>query len=1008
MARLLPGALFLLVLLGGAWFLTHEGDRREPVRGLEALPPTSSEGAPSAPPLSSAPHSEAESELPSARVATEVETASAPDAAPIERPRRLVRGRVSDEFGAAIPQARVVFGSGGAFGSLRIDAVGPDGLPFGDLAETASGPDGTFELELELRGEVVVAVRSPGYAPLRTRRELAPSGETDLGDLVLQRGAVLSGHVVDASGSGIAGVRLYDQSASRTTGGMTLVQAGGEPLGVTDASGAFRVDELAAGPYRLRVSHDEHPSELLSGQLARPGAEESGLRVVLADGAEIEGRVLGLDPGDTSELAVRARPSETDFGNPLAGAAAARFADLESDGTFQLRGLREGELYRLTVVESGAEGPSLWSESRSAVVLVRSGERGVELELVAPSVLAFRVVDDATGAPLTSFEVEAGSPWREPLRDAEGRPLVQHEDGYVRFTDVPLRVGASTADLQVRAQGFQPWTREGIELVAGEETDLGLVRLVRAEQLRVRVLDRETGAPVRGARVTLRAAREPLAGDEVSFSFTEEVDVDVDGHEVELSGLGDGQVSRGKTDKEGFVSLDALAAERVELHVRHRKFAEHLSEPFDMRGASAEEREVRLGVGGTVTVRVVDAHGEPRAGARVRHRGPADDPNALNLGGPLEKTGPDGTLVFEHLAPGTHGFELDRRGGAPGFAARIVVRGAEGEAPSRGEEVLVTEGSVSEVVLRAAPQGTLVGQVTEGGEPLVGATLSFTAEGAGPEAGLGLVPMFGGAPSCDSDSEGEFRMEDLEVGEYTVRITHPSRAMAATYDLSVSEGEQTVNFPLFVSIVEGTIRDSQGRGVAGIEVRAERAGGDEGPRVMSAVMLVDEGGSSVSFGGPGGQRQSARTDAEGHFSLRGVAPEVDLVVTTDSPEHQDARSAEFRVGEGQTRSDVDVRVFQAGRIEVRVVDAEDNPMSFCVVRGSYDGALDEDESVDDAHAFAGEGGLASLGSLRPGRWSFTAQGLGMGGSDPDEEPTSEAVEVDVIAGETREVTLRLP
>ncbi|MCB9915354.1 MAG: carboxypeptidase regulatory-like domain-containing protein [Planctomycetes bacterium] len=900
--------------------------------------------------------------------------------------------------------ARVVLATGLPFPGLRVDELPSGGGAFVTPVETQTDADGGFELELALRGDVACAVRHAGFAPLRFERTLEARDDGWLGDLVLERGAVLAGHVVDATGRGVAGATLHDTSRS---GGMSFSFAGGatRPLATTDDGGAFRVDELPAGPFRLRIDHPDHPSALASGHIARPGEELGAQRYVLETGGVIEGRVLGLEVGRAGELLVRAQPSQAEFGDALGGPAAVRTAALDAGGRFALRGLRLGETYRVSAIDAPREGfPELFADARSSVALAECGRRDVELDLRATPTLLLKVVDAESGEPIEHFRLEAGAPWRQPLQDAEGRVKSEFPGGVARYADVPLRGEADTISARVTADGYVPWEREDVALAAGEVTDLGEVRLERAPRLVVRVVDASTREPVRGARVRVRAAE----SDDFEFGF----DVDDAPEGSPFAPPSDG--TSGRTDADGRVALDLVTEGEVVVTARAKGFAERRTAP--QLPPSSGELELALARGGTVVVRVLDPGGRPVAGAEVRHHEPEAEPGRVVFGGPGgSKTDADGTLTFANLVPGRHAFELVETSG-PRMAfggARIRIGGLGGDEPAAppGEAVVVSEGSEHEVVLRAKPRGVLDGVVSEAGQPLAGARVSFERkqDDGGGAAGLAL---FGGDDGYTTNGKGEYHVDGLTVGEYTARITHPTRAMPSTWDVSVAEGPQTCDFPLTITSLEGHVVDDEGHGVAGVEVRAVRDGGASQPARMGAMVLVSSGGGgAMTFGVGDGAAEPTRTDAEGYYLLRGVEPDVDLHVATSSPEHQDARSASVRVAAGEALGGVDVTVHGAGSVNVRVLDAGGGARGFCLVRGTYLEELEEGDEVEPVREFAGEDGTAHLAGLRPGRWRFLAESLGGGPGGPGgpgERASSTPLELEVRAGEPQELSLQLP
>ena len=917
---------------------------------------------------------------------------------------RMVRGRVVDEFAGPIARATVYYASARVSGGMRIDRIASSpGWVEVESGETDAA--GEFELPVRFRDDLRLAVRAPGFAPLRTERALSATGETQLEDLVMLGSVILGGHVVDRAGTGVEGAELHERALAEGGLHISFLDVGGEPLCRTDASGAFEIDELPAGPYRLRIHHPDHPDLFTEGAAGPPGQVVSDLRYVLEDGLPISGLVLGLESGEHTAFEVRATPTLDDFVDPLDSFTAYRTAEIEANGTFQVRGLRSESSHRLTVIDAGSPAAFL-ADSRSSVIHARAGETGVALELREPFALTFTVVDDSDGTPITSFEVEAGQPWLESLRDAQGNVLREHPEGRVRYPDVPAPAGQSQTDLRVRASGYETVLLEDVPLAAGVERDLGIVRLHPVPRLLVRALDAASGEPIEGARVSVARAV-TRGGGRRAFAFRTGGD---DGEGPEEIGLPGGpEVNRGVTDSSGWATLASLPGERCEVSVRHRAYAEHVSDPVDLPPGADFTLEVELLRGGTVKVSVIDPKGEPVSKARVAHRKPREDPSLVVLGGsPSRRTRSDGTATFRRLGAGTHHFSLaDEEGDSLFSGSRVVLSGVGSESDENdGQDVIVGEGTTHEITLREKPRGTLRGVVTESGQPLAGASLSFRPERERPAEDSILFPGLGRDQTVRSDSRGRYEIEGLKVGEYVVSIGHPTRAMDAELDLAVREGEQKRDFALEVTILEGRVTDSNEQPVEGIEVLPRRSTPtSRRSMLMITRMSTEGGGGAMSLSAGASPTTSAFTDRDGRYSIRGVDADVEIYAETRSNDHQPGRSEPVVVGRGETRRGADIEVFAAGSISLAVLNADGTPASYCMARFAYQ----DDEAGKGAEPrdeFVGESGRLEITSLRPGRWAITVSSVPLGGEG--EEVEAPPVEVLVVPGETVEAVSQLP
>jgi len=1004
-------ALFALGLLTvGAWFLTSE-------RRAEPDPPALTEAgteAPAAPALSPGqlPATDAEVGLEAAQSTagrTAAEADPEPAAAPVEEPERGLVGRVVDEFGNPVVEARVFVANSSAFGGAAIDRWAGTERSFMTIEQTETDREGRFRVATGMRGDLRFAVRSPGFAPLRTPRKVDGPDLVELEDFVLERSVVLSGHVVDQAGNGIGGVAIDAVAPSSGSGLMvTFMSDSEDPLAVSGPGGAFEVNELGAGPYRLNLTHEDHPSLVVDGSVPRPGQSESGLRLVMEDGHRISGSVLGLEPGQSGQFKVRARPLRGGDFDPELGMIPPRLADLAADGAFELRGLREGE-YRLHAVKSLEEYP-VFGSGASAATLASTGDRGVQIQLREPTGLTLRVLDAETGQPIEDFTVEAGLFWLQSLRGEDGEVLEHFPGGVASFPELPVDQGESRTRVKVEADGYESFVKADIELAPGEVVDLGTIRLASVPMVTVRVVEASSGEPVKGARVELQERDPAPAPGERRLSMS------VVGGDLALAGGRDSSSAR--TDEQGVAVLSSLPGKFAQLSVRHRGFAEYRSEPRLLPETGGQEFEVRLSPGGAVTVLVLDAGGEPKKGVRVRQKlvGAEEGPLVIGMGSGSRSSDSEGIVEFDHLLPGTHNFSI--QGGGPGGmvldgGTQIVMAGFGAGGGDEGVDVAVTEGSHTEITLRTRAEGRVVGEVTERGEPLVGATLTFEeVAGGGASEVARMMPSFGGGgPSGRTDSEGAFSVEGLKVGDYEVRIDHPSRVMTSTFELSVREGENRESWDLPLAILEGRVVDSEGEPAVGVRVKPKRYEEPGAPRglVVASLVVADGGGGAMSFTSGGAAAQRVETDEDGRYLLRGVEPDVDLVVEVTSERFQKAESAPVTCGPDQTRRDVDVEVFEAGSVEAVVRNADGTPAGFCLVELDY---LDEAEPMPDPErGFVGDTGQTRLDSLRPGRWRASARSVGMlpeTGPGGEEPPRTETVEFEVVAGEVTGITLRFP
>ncbi len=774
--------------------------------------------------------------------------------------------------------------------------------------------------------------------------------------------------------------------------GFMVVLGGGDAarLAVTDENGRFRIDELAAGPWRLLVRHPEHPDHVEEGETALPGEVVSGLSIRLARGYAIEGRVQGIEEVEPGTLAVRAQPARA-FGRNTHGIGIQipRTSEVLADGRFRVGGLAEGEEVSLTVVDA-RQGP--FGTDRSRPVKARAGDRGVVLRLSPGISIRGRVIDARSGRPVEKFMVEVGTDWLR-AQTRNGREVREHPDGRFEYSGVEVEDGDVT--VQISADGYRLLRRTGLRPRPDEVLDLGTLALEPAPLFPVRVVAAGTGEPV--AHASVRLAEVGSAAEAQGFEL------------VGWSGPGEeGEVRKARTDERGVAMVTAMPGRTARLLVRANGFVHYRSEPFTVPAVTpAEPRVVELLRGGTVVVRVVDREGVPVPGVAVEHREPQEGEEAELehwIGpGRNERTGADGVVRFERLQPGVHRFRVARRGGGESpFGAVVLLVESEGaSSASQGwTDVAVVEGGRHELTLVAPPAARVHGLVTEAGRALPGALVELRPpadeEQQAPFRALN-VPVASGR----ADGRGAFELAEVDVGTYRVLVHHGSRAMPWEAEVVLTEGDNELVLDLPVTAIEGRVVDDSGRPLEGASVRVVR---EQGGRVDSSVVFAMEGGAGiVSTIGPGGT-EPATTDEHGRFRLRGVLPNVPLTLRASREGgYQEASSETLEVAPGEVRGGVEIVLHRGGSLAVRVVDEAGEAVGECFVTATFAG--ESDAPVPGESGFTSDGEEVLLEGLRPGPWRLVGRTFGLPGA---EERESEEIEVEVRAGERVPVTLRLP
>jgi hypothetical protein len=397
-----------------------------------------------------------------------------------------LRGRLVDANGVAVAGANV-----------RVDRLPDDlrspallGSRASDRREVVSAADGGFELDRLPPGRKQLAVEAAGFAPLELVAELpareqgSPGPEVDLGELVLRAGALLRGVVVDPAGRPLAGATVAVRKGAGRGIGHDWVRSIGAPDATSGADGHFEVADLpVAEALTVSVIAAGHAGRRVAITLR--GDEREPLRIELAPGVDVRGRVVDPEGRAVSQALVWCELAEVSAGPWIGGRLDSRPAS--SDGTFALAGLPARELI---FVASSRD----WVESEPRRVNLRNVTGTFELTLTlrrGGSVVGR--VTDAMGRPLPKVQIGAGS-----VRPTGA--VGTETDGDGRYRLGPLAPGE--LELWFRGEGYRPERRSAV--VGSEATTLDLV-LLEAGEIRGRVVDAE-GEPLAAVEVGLTGA----------------------------------------------------------------------------------------------------------------------------------------------------------------------------------------------------------------------------------------------------------------------------------------------------------------------------------------------------------------------------------------------------------------------------------------------------------------------------------------------------------------------
>lgn len=370
----------------------------------------------------------------------------------------VVWGRISTQTGEAVAGARV-----------------RTGLP---LALTDA--EGFYRLSGVADGERQVEVRHPSYRRLARTLRVDPGGEHRL-DFELPAGVAVEGRVVDAAGNPVAGadVQLIPEDPELS-----------EARSRSDADGRFHLEPVAAGVYRLQATAPDEARGAAPQPVVVAEQPVSGLEVVLARGAVLSGRVLGLVPEELALVSVEAQGED----------GRRRQARLDAGGGYRIRALAPGAwLVRATLWQGQKEARARVVVGPADRELTRDLELGGKLTLSGVVLFAEEPLPNAT---LTV----------RGRRLAIERTVVTSFDGGFRLEDLEpdaYWLGISQPDQLI---AHNQW----LEMTGDREITIRLAGAAVSGMVR----DAQGGEPIPGALIQLR----PTVGPEFLIADSSQPD----------------------------------------------------------------------------------------------------------------------------------------------------------------------------------------------------------------------------------------------------------------------------------------------------------------------------------------------------------------------------------------------------------------------------------------------------------------------------------------------------
>ncbi len=456
-----------------------------------------------------------------------------------------LEGRVVDASGRPVGSARACLSSPVAHSATVAAGFQPASLFGGPLCVPAAG-DGSVSFPDLPMGQYRLSVNAPGHSSIDGQMlDLASAGAPTW---VLSPAGSIAGRVLDIGGMPVASAKITLKDRLRGTS----VPA------ATDASGSFRADGLAAGPWRVEIEPAEHLTMVRDGVLVK-ASQQSDLGTLRARAAAaIEGRLLGSDGAPVAAAEVRVQES--------GGARKIlRRTVTDEKGGFRVAGLPSG-----AAVDLLAKPKSGWTPKSFHRIAVPTTGGTFALEATAR---ISGVVSVESGALPAAARASAFPRKEHPAFDANGglaaSAPVDPATGAFTLENIPA---GGPVEIRVHAPGLSEGRAEA-DLSPGREASAVAVRIgSRGPAVRGEVRDGR-GNPVVGARLGLAI-----------------------------------------TDEQGRFVLEGLDPGTTRLVVQHPSFAPAVKE---LRPGAERDAVVVLEDGGSIEGTVSDSDGRPVAGVRL-------------------------------------------------------------------------------------------------------------------------------------------------------------------------------------------------------------------------------------------------------------------------------------------------------------------------------------------------------------------------------------------------------